>query len=83
MKTTVKTPFFVNFCFISLIALGAIAFIGAYEVSHASSLDCTRVFYDSMYREPTQYQKTQCRRKFEYLTKWEIRRMENFILKQK
>jgi hypothetical protein len=46
MQKTIKTPFLVNFVFISIIALGAIAFISAYEVSHAST---TRSYCERQY----------------------------------
>lgn len=78
MQTIKRPATAINLAFSLVIALGALAFLGTYTASHASSIDCTRIFYDSMYREPTQYQKTQCGRKFEYLTRWEIRRMNDF-----
>ena len=44
MKTTIRTPYTVNAVFLLLIALGAVAFFGTYQYSHASSIDCRQAF---------------------------------------
>ena len=83
MQTIKRSALSINICFSLVIAIGALVFLGTYTASHASPMNCTAIFYNSMYREPTQYQKTQCERKWAYLTRWEIKRMNDFTLKQK
>ena len=80
MKTTIRTPYAVNAVFLLLIALGAVAFFGTYQYSHASSIDCRQAFNYWSFQEIKPSLKAQCGKKFAYYTRWEIKRLNDYQL---
>jgi hypothetical protein len=70
MQKTIKTPFLVNFVFLAIIALGALAFIWVYEVSHASATSsyCQRQYNLSFTQKLLPVAHKRCSSEFQRIT---------------
>jgi hypothetical protein len=84
MQKIQKPATAINIAFSLVIALGAIAFISAYELTEASSLQsfCQRQYNISFFREITPTAQKRCSGEFEIITReWTAGQYNNSLQK--
>lgn len=79
MKTkTVRTPAIINIAFFALLILPILVFLSIKQVS--ASTDCRTEWENWFFQQVTPELQKQCGKKFEYYTRIEIKRMNNWAV---
>ncbi len=79
---TIKTPFIVQLSFLLLLLAPPVIFFALYEVWNAKTIsprgDCRKEWEDGFFERIDPSVQKDCWKRFEYFTRFEIQRMENY-----
>jgi len=78
MKKTIRTPFRIHLFFLAFLLLPLLFAYGIYEASAKTITDCRTEWNNWFFQQIDPTIQKQCGKKFQYYTRIEIKRMNNF-----